>query len=43
MANIRKRFGKWQCQIRRTFHKPIIKTLNINALSTLIIINHVLK
>ena len=26
MANIRKRFGKWQCQIRRTFHKPIIKT-----------------
>ena len=26
MANIRKRLGKWQCQIRRSFHKPIIKT-----------------
>ena len=23
MANIRKRFGKWQCQIRRSFHKPL--------------------
>ena len=26
MANIRKRFGKWQCQIRRSFHKPLIRT-----------------
>ena len=26
MANIRKRLGKWQCQIRRSFHKPLIRT-----------------